>query len=169
MRSPHDGLPLQSSPEVELHGLDGRVVWYWRLVVLIQTVGLWLAMLFLDRWLNRWVPDGWLPHAVVGVGLALAVLWPPARYRSWGFQLRERDLYLRRGVLSRTTSIIPHSRIQHVDTRRDPLEQWLGLARVIVFTAGIRGAQITIPGVAAAEAASLRDRLAELGGLNEGV
>ena len=72
-------------------------------------------------------------------------------------------------MLSLTTSVIPHRRIQHVDTRRDLLERWLGLARVVVYTAGIRGAQVTIPGLPADEAEALRDQLAELGGADEGI
>ena len=159
-------MPADSEP---LRSLDSRVVWYWRLSLIGQAVALWIAVLLLDRWLG-WVTGPPLLSLLIPVfGAGFAVIWPPLQYRSWGFRLREGDLYLRRGVLSRTTSVIPHRRIQHVDTRRDLLEQWLGLARLVVYTAGIRGAEITIPGIAAEEAEELRDYLAERGGLDEGV
>ncbi|NIQ53994.1 MAG: PH domain-containing protein, partial [Gammaproteobacteria bacterium] len=56
-------------------------------------------------------------------------------------------------------SVVPHTRIQHVDVRRGPLDRWLGLARVVVFTAGSRGAMVEVPGLDAGDAEALRDRL----------
>ena len=158
-----------SGPEPTLRRLSGQVVWHWRGTLLGWTAALTLAAAFLARWADRWIPADMLPLAIAVLGLMHAVFWPPVLYRSWAFQLREKDLVVQRGVLSRTTSIIPHRRIQHVDTRRDPLERRLGLARVVVYTAGIRGAEITIPGLPVAEAEALRDRLAELGGEAEGI
>ena len=151
-----------------LRALDARVVRYWRFVLLAETAALWAAVLLLQQWLD-WLAVIPLSVLIPVIGVALAIFWPPLRYRSWAFRPREADLYVRRGVLTRTVSIIPHHRIQHVDTRRDLLERWFGLARVIVYTAGIRGAEITIPGIPVEEADKLRDQLAERGGLGEGV
>lgn len=162
-----EGYP--SGPEPALRRLDGQVVWHWRGILLGWTAALTVAAAFLARWADRWIAADMLPLAVAVLGLMLAVFWPPVLYRSWAFQLREKDLVVQRGVLTRATSIIPHRRIQHVDTRRDPVERRLGLARVVVYTAGIRGAEIAIPGLRATEAEALRDRLAELGGEAEGV
>ena len=83
--------------------------------------------------------------------------------------LRDEDVLIRQGVFWHTTSLVPHSRIQHVDTLRGPLERWLGLARVVIYTAGTRGARLTIPALAAEEAEALRDRLALLGGRGDAV
>lgn len=151
--------PQRTEMEPPLHRLERRVVWHWGLTLLAQTAGLVLALLVLRRFVDQWITVGPLIAAVAVIGLALAILSPPARYRAWGYGLRERDLYVRRGVLSRTTSVIPLARIQHVDTRQDLVERWLGLARVVVYTAGIRGAELTLPGLAADEAEALRDRL----------
>jgi membrane protein YdbS with pleckstrin-like domain len=161
--------PSGSMAEASLRRLDPRVVTYWRLALLAEVLaasaGVWLVAPFVERWLSI----GGLAPLVALLGLVLAIAWPPARFRAWRFGLRREDLLVHRGVLVRTTSIIPHRRIQHVDTRRDPLERWLGLANVVVYTAGIRGAEITIPGLAVDEAEALRDRLAELGGTDEGI
>lgn len=111
-----------------------------------------------------------LPTAVAGtLALANVLVVPRLRHRAWGFQLRESDLYLRYGVLFRTTSIVPHARVQHVDTRHGPLERWLGLAELVVFTAGVRGGIIAIPGLDRARAETLRDRLAALSGAGDAV
>ena len=103
------------------------------------------------------------------ITLFVVVLVPPASYRAWGYRLRDEDLYLRHGIFFRTTTIVPHARIQHVDTRHGPLDRWLGLASVVVFTAGTRGAVITIPALAAETAETLRDRLAALSGAGDAV
>jgi membrane protein YdbS with pleckstrin-like domain len=161
--------PRGSMAEASLRRLDPRVVTYWRLALLAEVLaasaGVWLVAPFVERWFSI----GWLAPLVALLGLGLVIGWPPARFQAWGFELRREDLLVRRGVLVRTTSIIPHRRIQHVDTRRDPLERWFGLARVVLYTAGIRGAEITIPGLAVKEAEALRDRLAELGGTDAGI
>jgi membrane protein YdbS with pleckstrin-like domain len=160
---------VHTAAEQPLRGLDRRVLWYWRLSLVAQTVALWIAVLLLDRWQDWLTGTPLLSLLIPVIGVGSAIVWPPLQYRSWGFRLREGDLYVRRGVLSRVTSVIPHRRIQHVDTRRDLLERWLGLARLVVYTAGIRGAEITIPGIAAEEAEALRDYLAVRGGKDEGV
>ncbi|WP_284013927.1 PH domain-containing protein [Halobaculum litoreum] len=96
--------------------------------------------------------------AVVTLGLIAAVY----RYRVWRFEVREDSLFIVRGVLTRVDTSVPYVRVQHVDTRRGPLERALGLASVVVYTAGSRGADITIPGLTPARAGELRERLREL-------
>ncbi|WP_313695517.1 PH domain-containing protein [Halorarum halobium] len=94
--------------------------------------------------------------AIAGVVLALL------RYRVWRFEVREDSLYLVRGVLTRTDTSVPFVRVQHVDTRRGPVERAVGLASVVVYTAGTRGADISIPGLTPERARSLRERLRDL-------
>ena len=69
---------------------------------------------------------------------------------------------IERGVLWRARSVIPRVRIQHVDTRTSPLQRWLGLASLVIYTAGTRGADAEIPGLAAEDAERLREELAQL-------
>ncbi|MFC7095975.1 PH domain-containing protein [Halobaculum marinum] len=95
---------------------------------------------------------------VVALGLVAAVY----RYRVWRFEVRDDSLYIVRGVFTRVDTSVPYVRVQHVDTRRGPLERTLGLASVVVYTAGSRGADITIPGLTPTRAGELRERLREL-------
>lgn len=101
---------------------------------------------------------GGLAAVVAVVGAVFAVL----RYRIWGYEVRDDSLYLVRGVLTRRVSSVPFVRVQHVDTRRGPLERFVGLASVVVYTAGSRGADITVPGLTPERAQELRERLREL-------
>jgi len=92
----------------------------------------------------------------------LGLVWVHLRYRAWSYHLRDDALYLERGVLTRVKTVAPHVRIQHVDTSRSPVERALGLSTLVVYTAGSRGADVSIPGLTPGEADDLQRRLKEL-------
>jgi len=109
------------------------------------------------------------PGAVVGllvvvVGSVHAVL----RYRVWRYEVREESLHLERGVLTRVRTVVPYVRIQHVDASRGPVERTVGLATAVVYTAGSRGADVSIPGLSPEDAEALQYRLERLAIAAEG-
>lgn len=159
--------PVQEAEPMS-RSLDARVVWHWRGSFLLSAAVLVGGVLLLDRLLGGYLPAAAVP-LLAALVLVVAWVWPPLLYRSWTYQVRARQLWAERGVLSRTTSVVPYARIQHVDTRQDLVERALGLSRVVVFTAGIRGAELVLPGLQAAEAARLRDELAEMAGVEHAV
>jgi membrane protein YdbS with pleckstrin-like domain len=111
------------------------------------------------------------PQLVVGVSGAVTVLglvWVHLRYRVWRFRVRDDALYLERGVFTHVRTVAPHVRIQHVDTSRSPGERALGLSSLVVYTAGSRGADVSIPGLTPSEADDLQRRLKELAIESEG-
>lgn len=99
---------------------------------------------------------------IVGVLVVLGVIWVVMSYRVWQYQIREDSVYLERGVVTHVRSIVPYVRIQHVDTQQSPLERALGLSTLVVYTAGSRGADVSIPGLKPEEARDLQQRLKEL-------
>jgi uncharacterized protein len=156
-------------PEPELQPLDPRAVTLWRVNAALRGMLLVAGALAAEWFATTPFPFGSATAAVAVLTLANAVFVPGLRYRSWGFALRETDLYLRYGILFRTTSIVPHARIQHVDTHHGPVDRALGLADLMVYTAGSRGAIVTIPALGRTAAESLRDRLADLSGAGDAV
>lgn len=163
------GAATPASQAYPLRSLSPRSITLWRLTGVLRAV-IFLAAALLVEWLVELpVRTGALGFVVVVAAIFWILLFPPMRYRSWRYALRESDLYLRHGVLFRTTSIVPHARIQHVDTHHGPLDRWLGLASVVVYTAGTRGAIIPIPALEAGQAEALRDRLAALSGAGDAV
>ena len=108
------------------------------------------------------VVAGWVALVILGTVHALL------RYRRWRFQLDADSLFLVRGVITRVDTSVPYVRVQHVDTQRSPWERALGLSSVVVFTAGSRGADITIPGLRPERATELRERLRDLAIESEG-
>jgi uncharacterized protein len=97
----------------------------------------------------------------LGVG-ALVWSFVHRRYNSWGYAERADDLLVRRGVMFARLSVVPYGRMQFIDVTAGPLERIFGLATVRLHTAAA-ATDARIPGLAQAEAARLRDRLAELG------
>jgi membrane protein YdbS with pleckstrin-like domain len=99
---------------------------------------------------------------VVGA-LALAVLLvfvlPPLLWRRWRYEIRPLEVDLQRGLVSITRTLVPMARVQHVDTRRGPLQRRLGLSTVVFYTAA---GPNEIPQLANETAAEVRDRIAEL-------
>lgn len=146
---------------VALRPLDPRVrLLWWTASALTLVVALLLALGAGMLLLN----DGWsgLPALVVFVfGTPLAVVIPWLRYRRWRFALRDDDLWISRGVLWRSTSVIPYARLQFVDTTQGPLDRLFGLAQLIVHTAA-PGTSGQLPGLASDEAEALRERLARV-------
>ena len=91
------------------------------------------------------------------------IVLPLLQYRGWGFQLRQHDLLVRRGVVTQQYVAVPLARIQQVGTSSGPFERLLGLTTLVVRTAGTRAARTQIPGLPSARATALRDELSRKG------
>ncbi len=138
-----------------------------------------------------WILQGAISATVLGVIVAVALVFAPVgapwmgavvsvavfllsavfallRYRVWSYQLRTDSLLLQRGVLTRVSTVAPYVRIQHVDVRRGPTERAFGLATTVVYTAGSRGADVSIPGLTPERANDLQARLKSLAIAAEG-
>ena len=100
--------------------------------------------------------------AVTAVLTGLVLVAVERRCAAWAYLEREDDLLVRRGVLVRRTSVVPYGRMQYVDVTAGPLARRYGLATVTLHTAAA-ATDAFVPGLRAAEASRLRDRLAALG------
>lgn len=118
----------------------------------VAAVALWLG-------LGLW----WPPAIVVGVALLL-YLWLFLRARrwvaAWGWTERDGDLCLRSGLMWRRLLVVPFARLQLVKVSAGPLQRAFGLSTVELVTASM-ATDATIPGLPAADAVALRDRLIE--------
>jgi hypothetical protein len=145
--------------------LSARVQVQWAVPVLVLT-----AILGVGGW--ALAPRAGLdPVLAVPAAGALAVAglaWVHLRFRVWEYRLRDDALYLQRGVFRHVRTVAPHVRIQHVDTSRGPIERALGLSTLVVYTAGSRGADVSVPGLTPEEAADLQTRVKELAIAAEG-
>ncbi len=79
---------------------------------------------------------------VTGVTSVIFILWmlsiflmPYLAWKHWRYAINEKEIDLKRGVLFKTRTLIPLSRVQHVDTRQGPLLRWYNLSTVTISTA----------------------------------
>ena len=149
-------------PERRLHP---RVRYVWVLQAAISSL-VFAAMVGLPAFfvLDRPFVGPAVFLVVFGLGAGLSVF----RYRRWSYEVREDSLFLDRGVLTQTRTVVPYVRIQHVDASRGPVERAFGLATAVVYTAGSRGADVSIPGLTPERADDLQERLKRLAIAAEG-
>ena len=152
-----------------LRSLDPRAITLWRMTTAARGALFVAGAVALEIMAPLPLPTGLLAATILLTVAITVLVAPPLRFRAWSFELRDDHLHLRHGVLFRTASIVPYARIQHVDTRHGPIDRHLRLASLVVFTAGTRGAVLTIPALAAPEAEELRDLLAALSGAGDAV
>ncbi len=103
----------------------------------------------------------WIAVAVAAplAGLALGWWHGGLAWRHTAFRLDADGLHLRRGRWWQTQVLVPRSRVQHMDVQRGPIERPLGLATLIVHTAGTRLNAIHLKGLAVEDAEHVRDAL----------
>ena len=113
-----------------------------------------------------WVVGG------VGAGVVLlaavgAVVRPRVDYRRSRYEVMELGLYATHGWLWRRWQVIPHARVQTVDTKAGPLLRAFGLVSVEVTTASAAGGT-SIHGLRPEVADGLVEELARRAGIDEG-
>lgn len=99
--------------------------------------------------------------AVAFVVLFAYLCWLlPAQVRYLGWREAPDELMITRGKFFHTFTVVPYGRIQYVDVTQGPFQRLFGLKVVAVKTASA-STDASIPGLPAAGADALRDRLAE--------
>ena len=153
--------------------LDPRVqrLWAleWGLVALgaaVVTAGIAVPVALADNRLAA-VVAALVGGTVALILVGLAVLQPPLLYRRFRYEITELGLYVARGSLWRRWQVVPHARIQTVDTKRGPLERAVGVVSVAVTTASAKGGT-DIPGLDPRVADVLVEELARRAGIDQG-
>lgn len=101
--------------------------------------------------------------ALGAAGAVFSVLWPPRYHARYRWEVLPEGVVVAHGWLWRTVQVVPHSRIQAVDSSSGPMERRAGLASVHLRTASREGSP-RIPGLGAEVAGALATRIAEAAG-----
>lgn len=145
----------------ELAALNPRVRYLWWAQGAVTAAQVGVAALLVEALTPLPTPTGLVGGTLFALAVLAAVVGPPLRYRRWRYAVRDEDLWIRQGVLRVTTSVIPFSRLQFVDTRQGPLDRLFRLSQLVVHTAAL-GTSGRLPGLDAAQAEVLRERLAHV-------
>ncbi len=120
---------------------------------LIAAVVLGLAGAFPAPWT-------WAPLAVpVLIALVFVLLVPIKRYLARGYHMSSDRLRVVRGVMFHADTVVPFSRVQHLDVEQGPLERAFGIARLILHTAGTHNSSVTLPGLRHGDAVAMREEI----------
>lgn len=104
-------------------------------------------------------PYGLLTVAAWLFAIVAIVLFPARRVTRWGYSMGDGQLRVARGWLLRTDTIVPFVRVQHIDVGQGPVERWFGLSHLIVHTSGTHNSMVTLPGLPADLAATMRETI----------
>jgi len=108
---------------------------------------------------NSALPFGLVFGPLLPVLVWVTIIAPGRRYRAWSYSFDADELQLARGIMTRTHSIVPIERVQHIDVAQGPIERSLGLSRLIVHTAGTAHSRVVLPGLSEARAHEMRDEI----------
>ncbi|MBA8817695.1 hypothetical protein FHX48_002800 [Microbacterium halimionae] len=103
-------------------------------------------------------PWVWIPAGIALVVIAWTLAITPRQVRSFGYQLRDDDLIMRRGILWQRVVAVPYGRMQLVDITHGPLDRLVGIAQLKLVTAAATSG-VVLPGLTQRAADELRDTL----------
>ena len=141
--------------------LHPNQIWLLRIRGLITAVTMVLPVLVLESAFRDENPlqFGLATGIAALVGFAALILLPQRRYRAWGYREEEDELHIGHGLLVRVSTVVPFGRVQHIDITHGPIERRLGLATLVLHTAGTRSAAVSLPGLLEPVAEQMRDRI----------
>lgn len=132
-----------------------------RLYILIQMLVAFPAIGFFI-WVMpeeaRYVLMG-LAAIIALVAIWLLLIWAPKTAQRLQYALRDDDINLQKGFVYWRQVSVACNRIQHLEVSQGPLERYLGLATLSVFTAGTMGSDMKLPGLQLEAAQKIKARL----------
>ena len=141
--------------------LPARVITYWRVqdalgtaFFLIVAIAIAVAVPDLPAWVRALIVA--VPLIIGGLVIGMVV---PVRYRIWWYAIGETQIDLQHGWLFVTRTVIPMTRVQHVELEVGPLASRFTLSSLKIHTAA--GA-VEIPALDQAEGERIRQQIAEL-------
>ncbi len=96
---------------------------------------------------------------VVLLAMLLILMVPLRRYNARGYDMAEDRLRVVRGLLFRKDTVVPFSRVQHIDVEQGPLERAFGIGRLVLHTAGTHNASVLLPGLNYDLASDMREEI----------
>lgn len=104
-------------------------------------------------------PSGVIAGPVLLIALALIIRVPARRYNARGYQISADRLRVVRGILFRSDTVVPFSRVQHIDVDQGPIERFFGIASLTLHTAGNHNASVALPGLGEDLAREMRETI----------
>ena len=103
-----------------------------------------------------WFTVFWALIPGVLLSIYLIFIHPALEYRQWLYKITDQYVDYTHGIFFKKRTIIPISRIQHMDIKQGPVQKHYKLSNIVIFTAGQAH---EIEAVLSSEAQSMVDSL----------
>lgn len=145
-----------------------EVIKAWKIIAAIYVSILWILtisiiVLYFIFDLSYWL----IIISIVISGLStylFVTLLPKLRWRRWRYEIFDQEIYIQRGILIMSRTLVPMIRVQHVDTKQGPILKRFKLASITISTAATTH---EIPALLEHDASELRDRISTLARVSE--
>lgn len=151
-----------------MYKLDPSVKIVWTFNYLIKfsfysVIFLVLDFLFLHSdYIDLPIKTGIISLFLFVFGVLLSIIIPPLSYKYWSFEVKDNEIILQYGIFNRIKTLAPYSKVQHIDVQQSIIERIYDLSRLVLYTAGTRGADVILPGLPIQYAEELRDSLKDI-------
>lgn len=146
-------VPLQPLELGYLSVMRIRSAFRWLILALVAAG----AEVFL-HWRTE-ISPGLVAGPVLLLGLTSVIFFVPRGWRRWGYVFTDRELHVASGWLVRIHTVVPVSRVQHIDVSQGPLERGAGVATLTLHTAGTERSLVVLPGISRQRAEEIRDAI----------
>lgn len=162
MSATQDTIPYEALPESAIKLMTWRA---WIRTGVFGLLSSSAATVWWFTWDDARTPAFWAALGGVFVptlyNAIAAIVMPRLRWRHAKWRVTPTQIEWAHGVWFRSESTIPRSRVQHIEVSQGPLERSLALASLVIYTAGERMNSVTISGMDADQARSVRTLLLE--------
>lgn len=132
-----------------------KIIWLLPTIIIIFIILLFFGTFLLLSSQERFFSLDKISFFILGSFLIIlfigfpAYIWVHLEYISFTYELTETEIIIRYGILTRHTVVIPYLRIQNINSKRTLLERFLGLATLVIETAGtnLSISDATLPGI----------------------
>jgi uncharacterized protein len=159
--APEPAAPDQSLDDGELTKLHPNYAHALRVQTALMAIPVLIGSLVLEAIMreNALLPPGVIAGPVLLIAIALIIRIPSRRYSARGYQISADRLRVVRGLLFRYDTVVPFSRVQHIDVNQGPLERFFGIATLTLHTAGNHNASVALPGLGEPLAREMRETI----------
>lgn len=152
---------LPRHEELEMMRIDKR---YWQIILINKFVST-LVLLTMGSIAMLLIPDlrpfYWYALGLYLLFVLISLILSRAAFPKKKYGLRDKDISYQSGLLSTALSIVPFSRIQHVEIHESFLARQFDLATLRIFTAGGTSGGLNIPGLPKDDAQTIKEALME--------
>jgi membrane protein YdbS with pleckstrin-like domain len=149
-------IPLQPLEPGQLHVMRLRSLVFAGILMAPAAIVPFVA---LPRLFARYGVPLWAPAAVIALFGLYLLMSAGRRWRRWGYAFTGRELHVASGWLVHMHTIVPVSRVQHIDVSQGVLERMFGVSTLSLHTAGTENSVVSLPGVTRDTAEDIRDAI----------